>query len=831
MKGYSGIKISRIVWSFFSPIVLLAVLAVWAVYVAMSVHLPALRSENHLASEEANLQLAADAIAHRLSSGARAGTRSLADTPEIVSTIAGELPPDAPEVLRVLDTVQKLIDAEIVYVMNSAGTVVASTRYNGEGSSLTGKSYEFRPYFIQAMQGKSSIYAAVGVTTGRRGLYFSEPVQLPGAIAPAGVVVAKMGLITVDEILALFHSPVSLLSPDGIVFASNRDDWLLKAAWPLSTDIRERLHRSRQFSGAELVSLEHDLTGERVHVAGQEHVRLSVDAPLEGWRLVSCVLPAPSYPLTPQQRTLAVFLFGVLLFFLIGAMAIAFSVWLRRQAEERYRQVVENMSEALVIIQNERVAFFNERMVALLGYTPAKLRSMGLLDPIYALDRERVKAFYEERLASESKKTERIEIRMLCPDGSTLWTLVSAVRVVWRGHPAVLAFLVDISEEKALRDRLSESARMEAIGQLAGGIAHDFNNLLVGILGYSEILRSKLAEDDTNRTFAEAIETAARRAAELTEQLLGFAQRGRHRSEPVNMHMIIEESVELLSRTLGENIQVETRCVATCPAVLGDRSQLKQVIANFGVNARDAMPDGGRLTIATADIDSAGMRTRALPFSEDGWIEMTVMDTGCGISERFLGRIFEPFFTTKGKGKGTGMGLAMIYGIVANHKGTIGVSSEVGKGTTFTICLPRTKGMDAQSHGNEVDESVDGLDGHCIMVVDDEAVVVNVAAAILLEAGCRVESFTSGTDAVGYYGKHGDEIDLVLLDMEMPGMDGGECFRALKEINPDIKVLLSTGYGLNGKAQGLLNEGMLGLIQKPYAAAELCRMVRQVLSD
>ncbi len=805
------------------------VLAVGAVYVALTVHLPALRSENHLASEEANLQLAADAIAHRLSSGARAGTRSLVDAPEVVSTITGDLQPDAPEVLRVLDTVQKLIGAEIVYVMNRRGTVVASTRYNGEGSRLTGNSYEFRPYFTQAMQGESSIYAAVGVTTGRRGLYFSESVQLPGATMPAGVVVAKMGLIAVDEVLALFESPVSLLSPDGIIFSSNRDDWLLRSALPLSSETREHLRSSRQFAGLELAPLEFDLTGDQVQIEGQEWVRLSVEAPIEEWNLVSCISPVPAFPLTPQQRTLSVFLFGVLLFFMVGAMAVGFSVWSRRQAEVRYRQVVENMSEALVVLQDERVVFFNQRVIDLVGYTPARLRRMELLEPVHALDRERVKAYYDERLTSESKTSERIEIRMVRPDSTMLWVLVSAVSIVWQARPAVLAFLVDVSEEKTLRDRLSESARMEAIGQLAGGIAHDFNNLLVGILGYSEILRNKLAEDDANRTFAESIEKAARRAAELTEQLLGFARRGRHRSEPVDIHGMIEESAELLSRTLGDNIQVETRCEATRPMVLGDRSQLKQVIANLGVNARDAMPDGGCLTISTADLNATTIRNHALPVSEEGWIEMIVEDTGCGISERFRGRIFEPFFTTKGKGKGTGMGLAMIYGIVANHKGTINVSSEIGKGTAFTICLPRTKGVDPLSYGRKVDESGEGLEGHCIMVVDDEAVVVNVASAILQETGCCVETFTRGDEAVTYYGKCAKDIDLVLMDMEMPGMDGGECFRALKDINPDIKVLLSTGYGLNGKAQGLLNEGMLGLIQKPYAATELRQAVQKAL--
>ena len=326
-----------------------------------------------------------------------------------------------------------------------------------------------------------------------------------------------------------------------------------------------------------------------------------------------------------------------------------------------------------------------------------------------------------------------------------------------------------------------------------------------------------------------AVESAAKRAAELTKQLLGFARRGQHMKEPVNMVGVIRESVGLLTRTLGRDIEIVTHLNAKRSTVVGDVAQLKQVIDNLAVNARDAMPDGGRLTIETENVPF--LSGNALPHSgSDAIFRMRVSDTGCGIEEKHLRHVFEPFFTTKDKAKGLGLGLSMVYGIVANHGGTVSADGEEGKGSVFTVLLPcAPEEVEVPDDPADPVSATARLDNIRVMVVDDEPLVAALAKDILERAGCRVEVFTRGEAAVEHYCKYGSEIDLVVQDMEMPGMSGGDCFRKLQEINTDVKVVLATGYGRNEKAQGLLDEGMQALLTKPYSTSEMCGAIGSVL--
>jgi signal transduction histidine kinase/CheY-like chemotaxis protein len=391
----------------------------------------------------------------------------------------------------------------------------------------------------------------------------------------------------------------------------------------------------------------------------------------------------------------------------------------------------------------------------------------------------------------------------------------------------IAVFFVDITEGKRLRTQLFQSQKMEAIGQLAGGVAHDFNNILTGILGYANLLKMQSPSESLAFEAGKTIERAAERA--LTRQLLGFARKGKNLSLPVDMHDIIWEIVNLLSRTIDKKIQLMQHLHAESPIVLGDPNQLQQVILNLTVNARDAMPDGGKLSLATDTtyLDDNYCRTH-LGVHPGHYLAITVSDSGCGIPKEIQDRVFEPFFTTKLSGKGTGMGLAMVYGIVENHKGFIQLHSEIGKGTSFKIYLPLSIDPVQLKPSQDLGKPTSGKGR--VLFVDDEPVVRAVAGEMLKGLGYKVVSCVNGREALEYYRVHAAEVDLTILDMIMPEMGGPECFLEMKRINPKIKAILSTGYGFDGQASQAVNEGMVGFIQKPYKLSEFSIAIAKAMN-
>lgn len=386
----------------------------------------------------------------------------------------------------------------------------------------------------------------------------------------------------------------------------------------------------------------------------------------------------------------------------------------------------------------------------------------------------------------------------------------------------------DVTQEVSIEEQLRQSQKLEELGALAGGVAHDFNNLLTGILGYVSILKSDAEYGDDVFQAADVIEKAAQRAAELTDQLLGFARRGKHRNIPVDMHKLIEDVVKLLSRTIEKNISVLQELKVDYPYVLGDPGQMEQVILNLAINARDAMPEGGKLIFATNVVELDELCCRTHPGTTPGrYLLVSITDTGCGIHKEVMERIFEPFFTTKEQGKGTGMGLAMVYGIVKNHGGSIQVYSESECGTTFKLYLPLASDLATPEVKDFKDSPVSGTGR--ILVVDDEEIVRKTATELLSRLGYEVVTASDGQKAVDYYKKFGHEIDLVILDMVMPRLGGRDCFRALKTINPNVKAILSTGYSLDGTVHEILDQGMLAFVPKPYQLKQLAEIVVNVL--
>jgi CheY-like chemotaxis protein len=329
---------------------------------------------------------------------------------------------------------------------------------------------------------------------------------------------------------------------------------------------------------------------------------------------------------------------------------------------------------------------------------------------------------------------------------------------------------------------------------------------------------------------SKAIERAAERASDLTRKLLGFARRGRQRREPVDVHAVIREVISLLQQTVSERIHLSCEMNAEDIIITGDPAQVEQVLLNLALNARDAMPSGGELVFKTGIEEFADSRSLPEPDIRPGrFAVLTVEDTGTGIKPENMERIFEPFFTTKGKGRGTGMGLAMIYGTVRNHGGFIRVDSAPGKGATFRVYLPLESDAVRDEEPPPAAPAPDSGTGR-ILVVDDEETVRDVARSMLEICGYEVVTVSNGLEAVDYYRDHGGRIDLVVIDMVMPEMNGRECFRALREMDPNIRAVLSTGYGADGEAKEIVQEGMAGLVLKPFSKGALAATVQEALS-
>jgi nitrogen-specific signal transduction histidine kinase/CheY-like chemotaxis protein len=399
---------------------------------------------------------------------------------------------------------------------------------------------------------------------------------------------------------------------------------------------------------------------------------------------------------------------------------------------------------------------------------------------------------------------------------------------------AIEGYIIDITDKKQseferqiLEQKLQQATKMEAIGTLAGGIAHDFNNLLMGILGNVTL---SLMNIDTSHPLYDRlknIEKHVQCGADLTRQLLGFARGGKIEVKTTNLNELIQNSLEMFSRTKKE-LSVSTMFQPDLWNVDVDRGQIHQVMLNLYVNAWQAMPGGGQLIVRTGNevIDSHDARMVHLP--SEYYVKITVADTGVGMDAQTCERIFEPFFTTREKGRGTGLGLASAYGIIKNHGGIIHGYSEKGIGTTFTIYLPASKKMAIQE--KRPDDTQMAAFG-AILLVDDERLILEVAQLMLEKLGFRVISASNGPDAIEIFKNQKDQITLIILDMIMPEMNGGDVFDRLKAIDQNVRVILASGYSLNGHASDIMTRGCRGFIQKPFSLEDLTRKIQDVLTN
>ena len=498
-------------------------------------------------------------------------------------------------------------------------------------------------------------------------------------------------------------------------------------------------------------------------------------------------------------------------------------------SEEKFSKAFHLGPDAVTITSTEdgRYIEVNDSFLRLTGYARNELIGRTAVElGVWAnpKDRQQVVA-----LLNRSSEFRDLEIRIAIKSGEVRTVQMSAHTIELGGQTCILAIIRDVTERRALELQLRQSQKMEAVGRLAGGVAHDFNNLLVGILGYSELLKKKLAEQSPLLRMANEINFAAMRARDLTSRLLALSHRQVLRPAVLDLNALVRQCERLLRPVIGEDVRVILRLDPKTAHVKADPAQLEQVILNLALNARDAMPDGGTLSMETCNIQVDAALARLHPGLIPGYyVRLSVTDTGHGIAPDAMPRIFEPFFTTKEVGKGSGLGLSTVYGVVKQSGGCVTVSSVPDKGATFGIYLPRASELpERKTPAPPVTASSTGTE--TILLVEDEAIVRDLVCEILKESGYVVLSATSGADAMKIIDEQADPIDLLITDVVMPEMSGPELANILRRARGEMSVLYMSGYTDDAVLvrQGLPENS--AFVRKPYTPQQFLQKVRETL--
>ncbi len=505
-----------------------------------------------------------------------------------------------------------------------------------------------------------------------------------------------------------------------------------------------------------------------------------------------------------------------------------------KEAEEKYRSIFENAVEGIFQSTPEgRFISANPALVRILGYeSPEEL----ITDRTNIATQHYVNPAFRdelERMLAEQGIVVGFECEVFRKDGIKIW-VEENIRAIRDESGALLYYegsIEDMTERKMLEEQLRQSQKLEAIGQLAGGIAHDFNNLLTAINGYSDLVLRRLQAADPLRHNVEEIKKAGERAAALTRHLLAFSRKQVLQPVAIDLNTIVSDMEKMLRRLIGEDVELRTVLASELGTIKADPGQIEQVILNLAVNARDAMPQGGKLTIETENVYiDEEYATHHVAVKPGHYVMLAVSDTGTGIDEKTRAHIFEPFFTTKEVGKGTGLGLSTVYGIVKQSGGNIWVYSEVGQGTTFKVYLPRVAGG-AQEYRRSVapKEALQGKE--TILLAEDDEMVRNLVLEVLRHYGYQVLEASNGGAALLICERHKGQVHLLITDVVMPEMSGRELAVRLSQLRPDMKVLFMSGYTDNAIVdQGVLAEGT-PFIQKPFAPDALAHKVKEVLEQ
>jgi PAS domain S-box-containing protein len=505
-----------------------------------------------------------------------------------------------------------------------------------------------------------------------------------------------------------------------------------------------------------------------------------------------------------------------------------------QESEERFRELAELMPETIFEADLKGdLTFVNRKAYSHFGYTEADFeRGLNAFDMIIPRDRER--AIENLRSILRGETIGLSEYTAQRKDGSRFPVLIHSAAIVRNGKTCgIRGFIIDHTERKQseeekqkLEVQFQQAQRLETIGTLAGGIAHDFNNLLMTIQGNTSLILFDIDISHPHHDSLKNIEKQIERGAKLTKQLLGYARKGKYNVKPINLNQILRESSETFGRTRKE-IRITHELEPDLFTIEADQGQIEQILYNLYVNAADAMPGGGKLVLKTNNVTHEDIKSEQYDPVPGNYVRLTVADTGTGIAPAVKERIFDPFFTTKETGRGTGLGLASVYGITKSHDGYIEVETQQDQGCTFNIYLPAS-GKEAFDPP-EVRPYIYEGSGN-ILLVDDEEMVLDVAGKVLEKMGYTVFEAQSGKKAVEIFKQNKDTFDLVVLDIIMPDMGGGEVFDRIKEINPQVKVLLSSGYSIDGQATEIMKRGCDGFIQKPFKANALSETIKEILT-
>jgi PAS domain S-box-containing protein len=519
-----------------------------------------------------------------------------------------------------------------------------------------------------------------------------------------------------------------------------------------------------------------------------------------------------------------------------GVVLVFRDVTLRRQSqrqleesESRYRLLFEANPQPMWVFDSASLAFLavNQAAMARYGYTREEFLSMTLRDIRPAED---VPALLEHTRVSTRIPHTDGPWRHRKKDGTVLVVEIATYPIQFGDAAAILVMATDITERKRLEEELRQSQKLEAVGQLAGGIAHDFNNLLTVIEGYAEMIRADQAPDAEHRDSVNEILVAAQRAASLTRQLLAFSRRQILQPIRLNLNANVTSTQRMLSRLLGENIRIHTTLAPDLWDVFADPGQVDQIVLNLAVNARDAMERGGTLTIQTANMERGAADGPLTPEQADGeYVRLSVSDTGQGMDEETRRHIFEPFFTTKEVGRGTGLGLSTVYGIVKQSGGYIEVSSEPGRGSSFSVYLPRVDDVMPSSVTGATASMAAHRTGETILVVEDEETVRHLVASMLKSSGYRVIAPATPREALRICGEFSTALDLLLTDVVLPDTDGVEVAAKAVASRPNLRVLFMSGYTEHPVLRLPGFDRGAPFIQKPFTKAMLAAKVREVL--
>jgi two-component system cell cycle sensor histidine kinase/response regulator CckA len=492
-------------------------------------------------------------------------------------------------------------------------------------------------------------------------------------------------------------------------------------------------------------------------------------------------------------------------------------------SRSHFEAILSNMSEGILELTLEgKIVYANPVAISLAATPEEKLLASRFTELFHESHRNKVKDLLNSIAERPQPIFDDSPMRL---NGKHVSLSILPVR---NQDNSIIVILNDVTERKKMEARLREVQKMEALGTLAGGIAHDFNNLLMGILGNASLLLLDEDCDDPGYERLKSIEKYVQSGSDLTRQLLGFARGGKYQVKPSNLNDLVKKSSEMFGRTKKE-IAIHSKYQERIWTVEVDEGQIEQTLLNLYVNAWQAMPGGGEIYLETQNVVLDRCYVEPYGLEPGNYVKLSVTDTGVGMDEETQQRIFDPFFTTKEMGRGTGLGLASAYGIIRNHGGILNVFSEKGEGTTFEICLPASEKEVIKE--KRFDEEV--LEGtETILLVDDEDMIIDVGKRMLSRLGYNVLVARSGREAIEIISRThnlGSSPALVILDMIMPDMCGGETYDHIKAINPDIKVLLSSGYSINSQARAILARGCDGFIQKPFTIKQLSQRSREIL--